>query len=82
MSNPFYQAPAPNYGGGFGNIMQRFNEFRQNFQGDPRQKVEELLRNGQMSQAQFNDLYAKASQIYNNPMFRGGGNPFSRLFGN
>jgi len=66
------------------NFMQQFNAFRQSFQGDPRQKVEELLQSGQMSQDQFNQLYSKASEIYqtmNGGQAQSQGNPFSRLFG-
>lgn len=46
--------------GGFGQMMQRFNEFKSTFQGDPRQKVQELLNSGQMTQAQYNQLQAVA----------------------
>lgn len=69
------------------NLIQQFNAFRQNFQGDPRQKVEELLRSGQMTQEQFNQLYSQASEFYKTLGGNGNnsntqsGNPFSRLFG-
>lgn len=42
------------------NIMQQFNQFKSTFQGDPQQKVQELLQSGQMSQQQFNQLSAMA----------------------
>lgn len=83
MGNPFYNR-GPSSSGGFGNMLQQFAQFRQNFQGDPRAKVQELLQSGQMSQAQFNDLYAKAEQIYNSGLFqnvKNGGNPLAGLFG-
>ena len=66
--NPFYnpmQAPQQSQGP-FGNIMnmvQQFNQFRNSFQGDPRQKVQELLQSGQMSQEQFNNLSNMANQF-------------------
>ena len=41
---------------GQNNIMQNFNNFKQNFQGDPKQQVQELLNSGKMSQQQFNQL--------------------------
>ena len=47
------------------NFLDRFNQFRQAFQGDPKAKVQELLNSGQMSQQQFQQL----SQMANN--FRG-----------
>lgn len=68
--NPFYnpqQQPTQSYGQ-FGNmfdVMNRFNEFRSSFQGDPRQKVQEMLNNGQMSQQQFNQLSTMA-QFFKN----------------
>lgn len=45
------------------NFMSKFNQFRQSFQGDPQQKVQELLNSGKMSQEQFNKLSQMANQI-------------------
>lgn len=45
------------------NFMNQFNQFRQSFQGDPQQKVQELLNSGKMSQEQFNKLSQMANQI-------------------
>jgi len=45
------------------NLMRQLNQFRQNFQGDPQQKVQELLNSGQMSQEQFSKLSQMANQI-------------------
>lgn len=50
------------------NMIQQFNQFRNSFQGDPRQKVQELLNNGTMSQDQFNKLSIMAQQF--GQMFR------------
>lgn len=47
------------------NISQ-FRTFVQNFRKmgkDPQSVVQELLNSGQMSQAQFNDLAAKANKL-------------------
>lgn len=38
-----------------GNIAQRFQDFVSNFKGDPRQRVQELLNNGSMTQEQSNN---------------------------
>ena len=64
--NPFYNpSMIPNgmmSGNNFGpfgnmmNMMQQFNQFRSTFQGNPQQKVQELLSSGQMTQEQFNQL--------------------------
>lgn len=44
-------------------MMKQFNEFRQNFQGDPQQMVQQLLNSGKMSQAQYNQLSQMANQF-------------------
>lgn len=57
------QLPGP-----FGNIqqmMQRLNQFRQSFQGDPKEQVQQLLNSGKMSQEQYNKLSQMATQIQN-----------------
>ena len=38
------------------NVVNQFNQFQSTFQGDPKQKVQELLDSGQMTQNQFNQL--------------------------
>lgn len=45
------------------NLMKQFQAFKKNFQGDPQQKVQELLNSGQMTQAQFNQLSQMAQQF-------------------
>ena len=51
----------------FGQFMQNFNQFAQQFrqqnQGDPRQRVQELLNSGQMTQREFDELRQIANQI-------------------
>jgi len=44
-------------------IMQRFQQFKANFTGNPRQQVQELLNSGRMTQAQFNQLQGMAQQL-------------------
>lgn len=44
-------------------MMQKFQQFRNTFQGDPRQQVQELLNSGQMSKEQFDQLSQIASQF-------------------
>lgn len=50
-------------------MLQQFNQFRNNFQGDPKQAVMNLLSSGQMSQQQFNQL-SQMAQIFQNGMRR------------
>lgn len=47
------------------NLMGRFQQFKNNFQGDPREQVQQLLNSGQMTQEQFNQLSQMASQFQN-----------------
>ncbi len=57
-----------NMPGPFGNmqqIMAQLNQFRQSFQGDAKQQVQQLLNSGKMSQAQYNKLSQMATQIQN-----------------
>ena len=69
--NPFYspyQGPSMNMlsSGPFGNMMNmisQFNQFKSTFQGDPQQKVQELLSSGKMTQQQFNQLSQMAQQF-------------------
>ena len=49
--------------GQFQQMMQQFQQFRNNFQGDPKQEVEKLLQSGKMSQQQLNQLQAMAQQF-------------------
>ena len=49
--------------GRIGNLIQQYHQFRANFQGDPRQQVQQLLNSGRMSQEQFNQLAGLANQF-------------------
>ena len=62
MANPLYGMfnPPPQQKP---NMFQQFQQFMSNFRGDPRQKVQELLNNGQMTQEQFNQFSSIANQI-------------------
>ena len=44
-------------------FMQRFNMFRNSFQGDPNQKIQEMLNSGQISQEQYNRAAHQARTI-------------------
>ena len=51
--------------GNMANLINRFNQFKSTFQGDPKQQVQQLLNSGQMSQQQFNQFQAMATQLQN-----------------
>ena len=59
---------SPKLPGPFGSMQQmmsRLNQFRQSFQGDPKQQVQQLLNSGKMTQEQYNKLSQMATQIQN-----------------
>ena len=61
MNNPFFGALGG--GNGFFQIMQQFQQFKANFQGDPKAEVEKLLQSGAMSQQELNQLQSMAKQF-------------------
>ncbi len=44
-------------------FMQRFNQFRQMFRGDPKQQVQQMLNSGRITQAQYNQAVQTANQM-------------------
>lgn len=50
MSNPFL-------------MIQKFNEFKNNFKGDPQEEVQKLVASGRINQNQLNQLQQMASQF-------------------
>ena len=62
LFNKFGNQPLP-MSGGFMNMMTQFQQFKNNFNGDPEQQVRQLLNSGQMSQQQFNQLSNMATQF-------------------
>ena len=44
-------------------IMQRFQQFRQMFKGDPRQQIQQMMNSGKVSQAQYNQAVQMAQQL-------------------
>lgn len=57
MMNPIY--------GMFGNnnLIQQFQQFKQTFQGDPRQQVQNLLNSGRITQEQYNRAVEQAKTL-------------------
>ena len=57
MSNPLYsmfgglnQLPNNN----MAQLLQQLSQFKQNFHGDPRQQIQQMLNSGQVTQEQYN----------------------------
>jgi len=67
MPNPLFNAlGGMPMMGGMGNLpkmVQMFNSFRNGFNGNPQQLVQEMLNTGRMSQDQFNQLSQAATQF-------------------
>lgn len=60
MANPLYTMignPQTN------NLMTRFQQFKQNFKGDPQQMIQQLLDSGKITQSQYNQAIQMAQQL-------------------
>lgn len=44
-------------------MIAQFNQFKSQFQGDPKQQVQDLLNSGRMTQQQYNQLQSMATQF-------------------
>lgn len=65
MNNPL-MGGRPQMAGPMGNVqqlMQQFNQFRQTFQGNPQQQIQQLLNSGKVSQQDYNQAYQIAQQL-------------------
>ena len=56
--NPLYNQLNPQ-----NNVLRRFNQFRNQFKGDPRQQIQQMLNSGQISQAQYNQAVQQAQML-------------------
>lgn len=63
MANPLFQALGSGVNPQFQNLMQRFQQFKSTFQGDPQQEVQKLLQNGRITQQQLNQAQSFAQQF-------------------
>lgn len=61
--NPLYNDMQNNHSGGANGMLQRFNQFRQNFKGNPQEQVQQLLNSGKVSQEQYNRAVQMAQQF-------------------
>lgn len=61
--NPIYQAMMNNIPNGNANLLQRFQQFKQSFNGNPQQMVQQMLQSGRISQAQYNAAVQMAQQL-------------------
>ena len=66
MSNPLFSM----FGGmnsmpnnGMMNLVQQFMQFKQNFNGDPKQQIQNLLNSGKVTQEQYHRSGQSAQQL-------------------
>ena len=69
MANPLFNRFGPRSTpgpiGNVANILQQYQQFKSTFQGDPKQKIQEMLDNGQITQEQLNQVIPVAQQLAN-----------------
>ncbi len=64
MNNPIFNAMMQNTPlGGMQNLIQQYRQFRETFQSDPQQKIQEMLNSGQITQAQINQARSMATEF-------------------
>lgn len=61
MSNPLFQMMGQQMPQN--SLIQRFRQFQQNFHGDPRQQVQQMLNSGRITQDQYNQAVQMANQL-------------------
>ena len=59
--NPLYQQMQPQQQGN--SLLQKFQQFRKGFQGDPRQQIQQMMNSGKVSQEQYNRAVQMAQQF-------------------
>ncbi len=62
MSNPLYMAMQGRQGAPNG-LLQRLNQLKSTFKGDPNVQIQKMLNSGQVTQAQYDRAIQQAQQI-------------------
>lgn len=57
------QAPQQPNDGGFGAMLQQFNQFRQQYKGNPSAEIDQLVKSGKLTQAQVDQARQMAAQM-------------------
>ena len=63
MNNPMMGNMPKNPFGNIQQLIQQYNQFRQAFQGNPQQQIQQLLNSGRVSQQSYNQAYQLAQQF-------------------
>lgn len=62
--NPIYQAMMSQMPGNNAlSLLQRFQQFRNTFRGNPQQQVQQLLQSGRVTQQQYEQAVQMAQQL-------------------
>ena len=62
--NPLFQMMnKPN--GNMMQLLQQFQQFKQNFKGNPQEMIQQMLNSGRISQQQYNSAVQMAQQLQN-----------------
>ena len=62
MPSPLFNAFG-NQNNNMSDLVNRFNQFKKTFNGNPQQMVQQLLNSGRMTQEQFNQYKQMAEQM-------------------
>lgn len=63
MSNPLFEALGGGVNPQFQQLLQRFQQFKSTFQGDPQQEVQKMLQSGKITQQQLNQAQSFVQQF-------------------
>lgn len=47
----------------FSSLLQQFTQFRNNFKGDPRQQIQQMMNSGRVTQEQYDQAVRMAQQF-------------------
>ena len=63
MNNPLYKQIQQQNQNPMNVFMQKFQQFRQSFSGDPQEQIQKMMNAGKVSQQDYNNAYQKAQQV-------------------
>ena len=61
--NPLFNLLGNNQFGNMTGLVQQFQQFKNTFQGDPRQQIQQLLNSGRISQQQYDQAVQQAKAL-------------------
>lgn len=63
MANPLFNMFGNSQFGNMAGLIQQFKQFKQQFQGDPRAQVQQMLNSGAINQEQYNNAVQMANAL-------------------